>query len=110
MAGHDERALQWLLARVEDVERPSWYYRSLRGEKIERLLRRQVIAGLALSGRSEAAAALRSLADPPARSAQANAQAHPGIAAFAAESLALCERIQSRGPAAVLGRAVRGAR
>ncbi len=109
LARADDRALAALIERaVAPVAPPTWSYRSLRGARLAAALREAVATGLAVSGRSDAAAALAGLVagtraldarDERARSLAMDSEA--GLVAHVAAMRALHARVASEGPEAV---------
>lgn len=96
-AAGDDRALAWLesAGRAGPPE-PGWSYRSQRGERLARLLRRTALRGLAISGRPEAADRLRTELFPS--DAVPPESRDPELSRHAADWLALHARVARLGP------------
>jgi hypothetical protein len=95
LARSDPRARSFLLeaARTGRADSaPTWSYRHLRGEKLVGILQRAAIMGLAISGRPEAAAALRQL------DAELDPQASDELRFHLLEARSLCDRVMREGP------------
>jgi len=95
LARVDDRALAWLMRAASDAGgAPAQSFRQLDPERLARLMRREAITGLALSGRPAAARRLGELAAAPG--------ADPEIVEHCREALRLHARVAREGPAAVL--------
>jgi hypothetical protein len=102
LAQSDPRAFEFLLeaARAEGPgSAPRWSYLYLRDEKLAGILRRAAIRGVAMSGRTEAAAALEELEararDDPAATEELRTHIH--------EARGFCERVTREGADRVFG-------
>jgi len=105
LAQSDPRAFQFLLeaARAEGPgSAPRWRYRYLRDERLAGILRRAAIRGVAMSGRPEAAAALRQLGER----AQLDPQATDELRIHLREAQHLCDRVMREGPERVFDQGV----
>jgi hypothetical protein len=102
LARSDPRAFQFLLDAVQAraiASVPEWSYRHLTGERLDGILRRAAIMGVAMSGQSEAVAALRALEervrDDPSESDE--------LRVHVREAERLCDRVVREGPDQVFG-------
>jgi hypothetical protein len=96
LAGGDDRALAWLMARSgQPAGPPAWRFRHQSGARLAAAEGERVLTGLALSGRTVARGRLGALAAQPSDQT---------LRARARDALALHDLVRSRGPAAVLGR------
>ncbi len=102
LARTDPRALRFLLeaARREGPESaPRWSYLYLRDQKLAGILRRAAITGVAMSGRPEAAAALRALG----QRARDDPSTTDELRVHVREAERLCDRVVREGPDQVFG-------
>ncbi len=102
LARSDPRAFQFLLDAVQAraiASVPEWSYRHLAGERLEGILRRAAITGVAMSGQPEAVAALRALEervrDEPSETDE--------LRVHVREAQRLCDRVVREGPDQVFG-------
>ena len=102
LARSDPRAFQFLLDAVHAravTSVPEWSYRHLAGERLEGILRRAAITGLAISGRPEAVAVLRALGER----ARDDLRATNELRVHVREAERLCDRVVREGPDQVFG-------
>ena len=102
LARNDSRAFQFLVraVRAEATSSiPGWSYRHLAGERLEGILRRAAITGLAISGRAQTTATLHEL-NTRARSDPA---ATDELRTHIREAQRFYDRVVHEGPARVFG-------
>jgi len=102
LARSDPRAFQFLLDAVDAravTSVPEWSYRHLAGERLEGILRRAAITGVAMSGQPEAVAALRRLGER----ARDDPSTTDELRGHVAEAERLCDRVVREGPDPVFG-------
>ena len=102
LARNDSHALQFLIrvVRAEATSSiPGWSYRHLGGKRLEGVLRRAAITGLAISARVEAVALLRELDEQ----SEADSAATEELRTHIREARDLCDRMIREGPDRVYG-------
>lgn len=102
LARSDPRAFQFLVKAVRaeaSVSAPGWRYRHLAGERLEGVLRRAAITGVAMSSRPEAAGVLRELE----QRARVDPQATDELRVHIRESQELEDRVLREGPDRAFG-------
>jgi hypothetical protein len=102
LARSDERAFQFLVESVRGEARksaPDWSYRHLAGQRLEGILRRAAIMGVAISGRPEAVAALHELGERARREPSTTEELRTHIQ----DAQAVCDRVMLEGPDQIFG-------
>jgi hypothetical protein len=102
LARSDARAFQFLVESARGRSRksaPDWSYRHLAGQRLEGILRRAAIMGVAMSGRPEAVAALLELGER----ARLDRSTTDELRTHIQEAQAVCDRVMREGPNQVFG-------
>jgi hypothetical protein len=102
LARSDARAFRFLVESARGEARkpaPDWSYRHLAGQRLEGILRRAAIMGVAMSGRPEAVAALHELGER----AHLDPSTTDELRTHIQEAQTVCNRVMLEGPDQVFG-------